>query len=314
MKTIKIHFLSLLVLLCIHASAFSQGCSDAGFCTAESFKPNTVIINNTDSVGTNNSDVLKNIFKISLSTGTADRNITIYGANIEYSRILTENLGLNIKLASLSQSGKEHTTASLSDIYINGNYKLNNLINFSLGVKLPLNNANEKEGTIPLPMDYQSSLGTVDAIAGLALVYNKLKIVVAAQQPVKQNNNSFLQTDHDSTSEFYSFQSTNKYIRKGDVLLRVAYMIPIGKKIIITPSVLPIYHLQNDEYTDRTGVKRTIDGSEGLTLNGNLVLEYHPNQKNGFEISFGTPFITRKVRPDGLTRKYVLAIEYKYNF
>jgi hypothetical protein len=307
MKTTKLHLFTIALLFGLHASGFAQGCSDAGFCTAESYKPQTMKSDSAEVIH-------KNVFKIGFSNGKADRNIDIVGMSIEYSRIFTKKIGLNLKLTGLSQSGKEYKALGLSDLYINGNYSLAKPITISAGIKLPFTTGSEKKGTIPLPMDYQTSLGTIDLIAGISYTIKNLKLVAAIQQPVSQNKNAFLQTNHDSTSEFYSFNSTNQYIRKGDVLLRIAYSINAGKKLSITPSLLPIYHLGNDSYTDSSGIKKAIIGSQGLTFNGNLFVEYRINKQNVIELSFGTPFITRKVRPDGLTRKYVIALEYKIYF
>jgi len=286
---------------------YSQGCSDAGFCTSENFKPE---LNQSDTSET----VLKNSFKAGFSMGKADNSINILAGALEYSRVVGKKIKLNAKLTGISQSGSAHTSMGISDFYFNGTYSLNKQLNTTIGLKIPLSDGNNKKGDVILPMDYQTSLGTFDLIAGVAYSIKKLKLVFAIQQPLTQNKNTFLQTEHDSTSVFLNFSSTNQYIRQGDILLRIAYSIPLGKKINITPSILPIYHLGNDSYTNSLGQKEIIIGSEGLTLNGNIFFEYHINKKNAIELSFGTPFITRKSRPDGLTRKYVLGIEYKISF
>ncbi len=163
-------------------------------------------------------------------------------------------------------------------------------------------------------MDYQPSLGTLDLILGAGYTYRKLKLVVAWQQPLTQNNNSFLAELYPENTPFRQFQSTNNYRRSGDVLLRASYSFALTKKLTVLPSILPIYHLQNDKFTDQTGTEKSIAGSKGLTLNGNIYLEYALSPASGFSLIFGAPFITREVRPDGLTRSYVLSGEYKINF
>jgi len=284
-----------------------QGCSDAGFCTSENFKPQNTSADSSDSP-------LKNTFKVSFSSGKADKNINVLAGAIEYSRSLTNKLGLNIKLTGISQSGKEHTSLGLSDVFLNGNLILNKNLNATIGIKFPLTNGNNTKAGNSLPMDYQTSLGTIDAIAGIAYNIKQLKLVFAIQQPLTQNNNSFLATSVDTSNSFYTFNSTKNYIRRADLLLRIAYSIKAGKKITITPSILPIYHVGNDEYTDMFNQKQIIKGSEGLTLNGNVFVEFKMNKKNAIELSIGAPFITRKSRPDGLTRKYVVGLEYRISF
>jgi hypothetical protein len=98
------------------------------------------------------------------------------------------------------------------------------------------------------------------------------------------------------------------------MMFRLSYRFEAGKKIRIIPGVLPIYHLANDEFTDSDGQVKEIEGSQGLTLNGTLFLEYSINGTNRIELNYGMPFITRKSRPDGLTREYVLGLEYSIAF
>lgn len=88
----------------------------------------------------------------------------------------------------------------------------------------------------------------------------------------------------------------------------------LGKKFTITPSLLPIYHLMNDKFTNALGLENEIKGSQGLTLNGNAYLDYAINAKNALQINLGMPFLVRDARPDGLTRTFVANLEYKIKF
>ncbi len=58
----------------------------------------------------------------------------------------------------------------------------------------------------------------------------------------------------------------------------------------------------------------TLEGSEGLTLNGNLMINYALATNQLFQLSLATPFVTRDLRPDGLTRSFVLGLEYIVKF
>ena len=77
---------------------------------------------------------------------------------------------------------------------------------------------------------------------------------------------------------------------------------------------MPIYHLINDKYTDEFNVEQEITGSQGLTLNGNIYLDYEINRKNKIQINMGMPFIVRDSRPDGLTRSFIANLEYRIKF
>ena len=75
-----------LVLLC--KFTFGQGCSDAGFCSINSFKPKSI-----DSL-----NIVTNQIKAGAYFGRADRSISVFGNYIEYNRIINEKFGLDIKL------------------------------------------------------------------------------------------------------------------------------------------------------------------------------------------------------------------------
>ena len=162
-------------------------------------------------------------------------------------------------------------------------------------------------------MDFQPSLGTVDLIFGFGYGIQNLDLTVALQQPVTQNKNGFLPSDYPEGSGFDDFHPTNEFQRRGDILVRASYAIPFWKKWILTPSLLPIFHLGEDEYTNEEGGRVPIEGSSGLTLNANVFVEYSIDDRNAIEFGFGAPITTRETRPDGLTRHYVVSVEYKVN-
>ena len=281
-----------------------QGCSDAGFCTINTFKPEK-----NDSISEN-----RNQLKVGLSYGRADHGIFVFGTHLEYNRKLSSRFGIDFKITTLLQNGNGIQTFGPGDIFVNGNYKISQKLGVTLGVKIPLTDANKTLDQLPLPMDYQSSLGTFDLILGLGFNPGNWYIVAAWQQPLTQNDNRFLSSDYPESSPLSSFQSTNNYIRSGDILLRVSYAFNIGEKFKITPGLLPIYHLSNDKFTDIDGIKKEIKGSQGLTLNATVYFDYYINEQNSFQLNFGAPLIVRESRPDGLTRHYIFTVEYRFMF
>lgn len=297
----------LFVILFLSLSHFAktQGCSDAGFCTINSFKPTT-----DDSLqsGKNNS------FKIGISTGLADYSISVLSPFMEYSRQINSSTSIDAKLTAMNQSGNGISTSGASDVYLNGNHALSSAVRITIGIKLPLTDGNKLKNGLPLPMDYQSSLGTVDAIFGIGYSFQKLKFIIAFQQPLSKNNNQFIAENYPSASTLRNFQSTNEFKRSGDVLFRASYPFRINHKVNLLTSLLPIYHFKNDTYLAMNGSETEIKGSQGLTLNGNVYLEYQFQQSHSVNLSIGSPFIVRDTRPDGLTRSFVLGLEYKIEF
>ena len=281
-----------------------QGCSDAGICTLDALKPNT-----SQAVSPE-----KNQIKMGLSYGAADHSITVLGQYLEYNRQLTGKWGLDVKTTALSQRGNDISAFGMSDLFVNTHFAVNRAAKLTLGVKVPLADGNRIADGRPLPMDYQSSLGTLDLIAGITWEIRRFQLVAALQQPLSQNQNTFFAEDYPVGSPLQSIASTNGFQRSGDVLLRVAYPFHIGQKLNITPGILPIYHLANDTYTAKNGAETAIEGSKGLTVNGNVYVDYAINDSNALQLNVGMPFVVRAARPDGLTRAYIANFEYRIRF
>jgi hypothetical protein len=277
----------------------SQGCSDAGFCTLANFKPMTI-----------EEKPLENTFKTGVSVGGADHNITIVSIYKEYN-YKKDNYSFGAKATFMAQIGSQVQTGNIGDIYITNGYSFFKDFNATLGIKMPLTDGNLTKDKNILPLDHQSSLGTVDLILGASYKIKNVQVALGFQQPLSQNRNQF--SSENVIGTFENYQTTRNYKRAGDVMLRVSYPFEFNK-FKITPSVLPIYHLSNDLYTDAINVEREISGSQGLTINGNVYFDYKLNNKNAFQFNFGMPFVTRIARPDGLTRSWIATLEYAFSF
>ena len=305
MKTLCYAFVTILLIPATF-SARGQGCSDAGFCTLNGFKPNNILDTATG--------FLKNQFKIGVSAGQADKSIIVWGNYIEYLRQVNNKIELAAKITSLAQNGNGISTFGLSDIYFNASYKVVKKAKLTIGAKFPFNHGDKTKNNLPLPMNYQTSLGTFDLIIGAGYEINRLQLIAGLQQPLSQNNNHFLADNEPPGSMLKQFQSTNKFVRSGDVLLRISYPLNSKSKLKLTPGLLPIYHLSNDKFTNAQGEQKIIQGSQGLTLNANVYLDYKLNTKNILQLNFGAPLKVRKSKPEGLNRRFVVNLEYKIIF
>lgn len=282
----------------------AQGCSDAGVCTMSSFKPHEA----------ESTKEQYNQVKVGGFVGTADNSITAYGSYVEYNTRLSRRFGLDAKLTTLAQSGNGISVFGLSDLFVNAGYAPAEGVNLTLGVKIPLSDANRKRDDRVLPLDYQASLGTLDLVFGVGYQIENFQLVAALQQPLTQNNNGFIAADYPNNSALRTFQSTDNFKRSGDVMLRISYPIEIDPALRLTPSILPIYHLTNDKYTDEAKVEREIPGSQGLTLNANAYVDYAIDDDNAIQLNMAMPLAVRQARPDGLTRGFVANLEYRIKF
>ncbi len=283
----------------------AQGCSDAGFCSLDHMKPES-----NDSI--NN---LRSQIKVGVFSGLGAKGTFIFGHYNEFEQRVGKRLSLNVKLTSLAQSGNGVTVAGWGDVFITSGVKLSDNWGIMGGGKIPLNDANRKENGLSLPMDYQSSFGTYDAIAGVTFRTGKWQFMTAFQQPLTQNNNQFLLEDYADDSPMRKFFSTRNFKRNADAMLRFAYSsINTSKRSTFTPGLLAVYHLQRDTYEDVNGNEVKIDGSQGLTLNTNFFWDYTISNNQSLQLNAGVPVYARPARPDGSTRNVVLNLEYRIAF
>ncbi len=300
MKAIILCLLIGLSTVYVHA----QGCSDAGVCTIDALRPAASSIE------------MQKSSKVSggFSVGGADYGITVLGANLGYSGRFTERWSVDSRVTFLSQSGNDIGVTGPGDIFLNVNYMVSRKFILTAGTKIPLTKADKKLDGIPLPMDYQSSLGTLDLLAGIKYNPERWQWALAVQVPLKQNENAFFPELYDTTSLVSTIQATNGFHRQADILLHVSRTFEMSDKITFTPGLLPIYHVAEDTYTDIDGIVKNIDGSDGLTLNGTIFIDIKLDAVSTLEFSLGFPFIVRDARPDGLTRSFVFGAGYSAEF
>jgi hypothetical protein len=305
-------FIILLIAIYVH-NIFAQGCSDAGFCSIDGIKQNNIVQN--DSIA-NDSVSYANTMKTGISLGNTRYSVWILNTYIGYSRQINKQMTVSIKLDGQYRIGNLTQVIGFSDITLSMSYKIFKSFGVIAGGKIPISDANRTYNRNSMPMAYQTSLGTYDAIVGTQYVHKNLFFALGWQQPLIQNSNTYISGNFSEEALGATYLETNKYKRAGDVLLRVSYNHKpqtFMKNFSFTYSLLPIYHLQNDKYSNAENNIVEIKDSKGLTLNTNIFANYKINDKTALEISTGIPLVARKVRPDGLSQ-FALTIEFVKRF
>lgn len=299
------------------SKGFAQGCSDAGFCSVGEMK----------SEAADSADNRKNKLAITPVFGIGEDRTFILTPTFQYDRQLSKSWSIQTKVTANFASGNLGSVFGFGDLIQSGSYAVQSnrklKTSFTVGIKVPLSNANRTVNGRSLPMTYQSSLGTLDAIAGLSLKFHQFKAAFGIQIPISnlygtdksRSSNGFLKNEWDSLSVL-AYPSTNGFTRAPDALFKLEYVWKVSDKFTFIPGLLNIYHFSQDSYYPIKGnnESKKIANSQGLTTNLTLVTVYQINKKLKASIVFGTPLIVREVRPDGLTRSFVLGPEISYNF
>jgi len=295
--------ISIVLLMLSVGKMQGQGCSDAGICSINhGFQTEEKQFKNTLE------------FASIYSVGEAD--VVYFSPYLAYTKRFDDRFSFTAKVTYATSHGSFGTRSQFGDAFIIGNYtfKEERLKQWSalVGLKFPFTASNLKINGYSLPLDYQSSLGTVDLFLGMNLHYKRWDFNGALQLPiVNLNKNSYFK-EYGGTNDF---TSTNLFKRQSDALLRATYAVKTtNQKFTFKPNVLFIYHLGEDTFENIFGQRESIKGSDGLTINGNLITSYRLNKQNLLELSLATPFVVRDIRPDGLTRSFVLGLQYQYSF
>jgi len=280
---------------------YSQGCSDAGICSLGSSFHNDIPSKNTIEFG--------NVF------GAGEADVKYYSSYLAYTQKFSNQFALSAKITYSVASGSFGKRGQFGDAYLTANYdwksKRTSKWSTLVGMKFPFTQSNLKINDYSLPLDYQASLGTFDLIAGVTLNYKNWDFNSALQLPIfNLNRNSYFK-EYSGTNDF---PTTNLFERRPDLLFRTTYTYKTKSKFTFKPNVLFLYHLGQDSAENYYGVREDISGSEGLTINGNLIGSYAINSKNSIELSLAAPFVVRTIRPDGLTRSFTAGIIYKVSF
>lgn len=296
------------IFLAPSANVLAQGCSDAGFCTIGSIKPQ----------GADSLNSKKQSITVLLPFGLGDEGVIVYTPGIQYDVRFSKQWALQARLTANYATGSLGDATGLGDFFLATTYspitKHKWKTAFTFGTKLPLNNSNITTNDKPLPLQYQSSLGTVDMILGISITNKKWQLATAYQQPITgSNGNTFLPVFW-GTADAAKFAPGNNFKRKADVLLRTGYDLFETKQWKINGGLLGVYHLGKDTYRNSLNQEMSINGSEGLTLNGTFALWYQANKKITLGVTGGVPFVVRDVRADGLTRSFVVSPELIFRF
>ena len=142
MRLIRNSLFVILVYTVFNLSGYSQGCSDAGFCTIDLLKDHSM---------SGGGDDLKNTVKAGLTYGVGDFSINVISPYLEYGNNISENLSLSAKVTFASTSGELNSNSNFSDIFLTSSYQFKKTSNSNItlvsGVKIPLSTSNSLKHT-----------------------------------------------------------------------------------------------------------------------------------------------------------------------
>jgi hypothetical protein len=314
------HLLMTLFCCSFYFSSSGQGCSDAGFCTMGAMKP--------DQPYNKKTPIKLRTVELNIYRGQTTLSPVVYVATLDASfSVFGNKNAIQIKLPYQTVTGNFSTTSGLSDIslcFTRNIYSRDKFdINVSVGGKLPSNNSDLKDDKtgLPLPMYYQTSLGTYDFITGISLITRKWLFATGLQYPFNENKNEFLwgpwepiYKNGEGVDYVRQYAKAFHLKRGTDVMFRVERNFRYSQ-LNFSIGLLNIYRVTPDEIENPiTGERTSVDGTTGLALSGIGTVGYNFNIHSGVKLVIGHKIIQRELAPDGLTRDLVTSVSYYYRF
>lgn len=315
------HCLIALPVLFLSTISYGQGCSDAGFCTMGAMKP--------DQPFNKKIQVRFRTMELSFYRGKTTLSPVVHVLTADMGFSLNRTTSFQVKLPYQQVSGNLGENSSLSDIslcltrnvFSSEDYD----INVSVGTKIPTNDSNKKwsgpkngPGDKPMPMYYQTSLGTYDVIGGISYISKRWLVATGIQVPLNENNNEFVHSEWPNyPDKKYLLDNDSAYhLKRGtDIMLRIERNFRFSR-FNFSAGLLPIYRITKDEITiDRElGTRQKMDGTTGLALSAIITAGYNFNIQSSVRVLVGRKITQRDFNPDGLTRHAVMTISYLYRF
>lgn len=298
LKNTGLFFLILAFLIIGEWGLLGQGCSDAGACSIGSMDETI-------------NDQQPPRFKISYDQnfGLGEKFAFISATSLIVEHRFTKTTSFNIRIPFIFASGNLGNSSGIGDALVSVIQRLykggNSQLGILLGGRIKTNNSDFNFQGNPLPMTYQTSLGTYDIIVGMQYMFKTWDFYAAYQHPFGRNNNQYLHPEAETNEKKLYYESA--YLKRGDdLVVRIQKTFFLKKDQSFHPGILPIYRLQKSEIT-RDDQNELLDGSSGLTIN--LFLTYSKKIKENTLISLTAafPVIDKDYRADGLTRNFVLS-------
>lgn len=302
-------YIYFLLLMSLSQVLNGQGCSDAGVCSAGDMGISP-LEHVRDSAQQNKVQKLG----ISLSFGLGEKSIGYLTTQLEGNFQVGRNSYLQTKLPLTGYFSDYKNGFGVGDISLTFTQAVLNKNGFGLsffsGVKIPTSRANTPER---LPLVYQTSLGSVDVLLGTEFHYKGTQVGIGYQHSLLSTNNTYtgyLLAMGDSSS---SFPNTYKFKRRPDIAFRIQQHFEFNK-FSLNLGVIPILHIGNDTYETAFGDRAEIIGSKGATINLTAGMGYQPTNNSKINLQLAAPVLVRDIRPDGLTRSFVIQVGYQHSF
>ncbi|MEM9896178.1 MAG: hypothetical protein AAF789_07385 [Bacteroidota bacterium] len=297
----------------LSGTVFSQGCSDAGFCTMGAMKP--------DQNFNRQLNLKLRTISFQYYRGKSTASVVVDSWTMEAVIGLNDLSSVQIKVPYQMTEGRLGSNQGIGDISLSYTRSLKRTlkyeINATIGGKIPTNNSQAKsEGGLTLPMYYQTSLGSYDIVSGISFLTSKWLVAFGYQKALTRTENDFTFGEwvrFPDKAYLASYDVGIGHRRGDDIMLRVERNFRFVNSSF-NVGLLPIYRITPDSGILRARGDGASLQTTGLALSALSGFTYFFDTRNNIKLVYGRKITARLANPDGLTRNWVFNFIYEFRF
>ncbi|MCU0420291.1 MAG: hypothetical protein MUC38_11625 [Cyclobacteriaceae bacterium] len=304
-----------LLLAWLPASLHAQGCSDSGFCTMGSLKPDQIYVPKHL--------VRVHALEMTYHYGRTEQDDHIHAAFMDVVLGLGKRITMQVRLPAYAViRGDMPTTQGWGDYFLNVSHvawqRRHYQIALTAGAKFynRAQDPQQSENGLDMPLYHQTSLRTDDLNAGITVASRKWMAAVAYRKPVRFDNGAF---HHEPWAETPLAGTVARYapsrglVPGDDLMMRVERSFRLARWTFGIGS-LNLYRLRRDRVVDADGMLRPQGGTEGLASSVVVSSRYRFDVKNSVRLLASQRVADRDLNPDGLARTFVAQLAFEHRF
>jgi hypothetical protein len=251
----------------------------------------------------------RNLMRLTQSAAIGENDVFIMTSFLDVYLQINSRIRFQIRGPIHMSRTKEARAVSIGDIFLIYSYTVLQMGKHQLitnaGVRLPTNQSNLTYENMVLPMHFQTSTGSFEAIISAQYIWqNRLGFLSATagyQQP-------FFYINQNISPE------SRELHRKADMMLKADYLFKAGKKFYAGAGAWWLYHPKSDTRLNEDLQRIRIAGSSGCVLNLTAAAQWLLSDNIELGLTMVVPVINKDVRPDGLYRQFVLNPYFQLSF
>jgi hypothetical protein len=298
----------------IALSAFSQGCSDSGFCTMGALKPDQPYMRKLS--------IRINSIELTQHLGHTRQGDWIHATFADVNVGLTRKTNVQLRLPAYTIiEGNMPRTTGWGDFFFNVSQNVLATDQFQLtataGAKIATGRGNKAsdEGHA-MPLYQQTTSGSDDVSVGAALLSRRWLVAAGYQKVLSRSGNQF-HADAWSESPYHNvmqqYDASAGLWRGDDVMLRLERNFRLSQWNVYT-GILNVWRVSEDKMLMADGSGSAVRGSAGLASSFIAGAGYRFNVHSGLRLVTAWRLKEREANPDGLARDFVAQLAYIFRF